>query len=87
MLILHRGKKKGHQTRNDFIGDETVDLSAYSHNILNRQKNHFRRWLNVVRQTEVSTEPQVSEPSVFQVDSVIEEVSGCKSPGIDGMLA
>jgi hypothetical protein len=32
-------------------------------------------------------EPPVSEPSAFQVNSVIEEVSSYKSPGIDGILA
>jgi len=35
----------------------------------------------------VRTEPPVSEPSTFRVDSVIEELSRYKSPGIDGMLA
>jgi hypothetical protein len=47
ILVLHRGKKKDYQTRNDFINDEKFDLPADSHNIVNRQKNHFRPWLNV----------------------------------------
>jgi hypothetical protein len=57
------------------VKDENGDMSADSHNILNRWKNLFSQLLNVhvvsdVRQTEVhTTEPLVSSPSCLEVET------------------
>jgi hypothetical protein len=55
-------------------------LVADSHNILFRWRNHFFQILNVygvscVRRKEIhTTEPLVPEPSVFEVEMVIEKL-------------
>jgi hypothetical protein len=35
------GFKGGYQLRNNLVKNENGDLLDYSHNILNRRKNHF----------------------------------------------
>ena len=60
-----------------------------SYNILSRWRNHFSHLLyvhgvNDVRETEIHTaEPQLPEPSVFEIEMVIEKLKRHKSPGID----
>jgi hypothetical protein len=59
------------------VKDETGDLFADSHNILNRWKNYFSQLLNVhkvsdVRQIEVHmAEPLVPGPSCLEVEIAI----------------
>jgi hypothetical protein len=56
------------------VKEETDDLLADSHSILNRWKNYFCQRLNIngvndVRQTEIHTaEPLVPEPSSSEVE-------------------
>jgi len=63
-----------------------------SYNILARWRNHFSHLLyvhgvNDVRETEIHTaEPQLSEPSVFEIEMAIEKLKR-KSPGIDHIPA
>jgi hypothetical protein len=50
VIYEHKGInefKKGCQPRNNLVKDETGDLLAYSHNILNRWKNYFPQLLNM----------------------------------------
>ena len=55
-------------------------MVADSYSILARWWNQFSqlfnvRGINIVRQTEINTaEPQVPEPSVFEVEKVIEKL-------------
>jgi hypothetical protein len=59
------------------VKDENGDLTADSHNILNRSKNYFSQLLNVHnvsddRQMEVNTaEPSVPGPSHLEVETAI----------------
>jgi hypothetical protein len=75
------------------VKDANGDVNADSHNILNRQKHYFCQLLNVhrinnVRQTETDTsEPLVTEPSSFEVETAIEKLERYKSPGINQILA
>jgi len=68
-------------------------LVVGSHGILTRWRNSFSHLFNVhgvngVRQTEIYTaEPLVLEPSVFEVDMVIENLKSCIFPGIDQIPA
>jgi len=62
------------------VKDEKGDLVADSHSIMTRWKNYFSQLLNVhgakdVRQEEIHrAEPQVPEPSVFEVELAIEKL-------------
>jgi len=64
-----------------------------SHSIMERWRNYFSQLLNVhevkdVRQAEIYTvEPQVPEPSAFEVELAIEKLKNHKSPGIDQIPA
>jgi hypothetical protein len=80
---LYRGInefKRGYQPRNNLVKDESVDLLADSHNILNGWKKYFPQLLNVhsasdARQKEVHTvEPLVPGPSHFEVEIAIEKL-------------
>jgi hypothetical protein len=80
---LYRGInafKKGYQSRTHIVEDERGDVVTDSHSILARWRNYFSQLLNVhgvnkVRQTEIHTaEPLVPEPSVFEVELVIEKL-------------
>jgi hypothetical protein len=65
--------KKGYQPRNKIVKDEKSDLFADSHSILARWKTHFSQLLNVQGISNVrKIEPQVPEPSVFEVKMAIE---------------
>jgi hypothetical protein len=61
------------------VRDESGDMLADSHSILNTWKNYLCQLLNVhgvsdVRQTEMYTaEPLVPEPSSFEAEIVIEK--------------
>jgi hypothetical protein len=71
------------------VNDETGDLFADSHCILNRWKNYFSQLLNVhnvrdFRQVEVHTaEPLVPGPNRIEVEIVIAKLKKYKSPGSD----
>jgi hypothetical protein len=75
------------------VKDENGDLSADSHNILNRRKNYFSQLLNVhnvsdVRQIEVhTTELLVLGPSHLEVELAIAKLKKYKLPGGDQILA
>jgi hypothetical protein len=75
------------------VKDETGDLLADSHNILNRWKNYFSQLLNVhnvseVRQIEVHrAELLVPGPSRLQVEIAIAELKKYKLPGSDEIPA
>jgi hypothetical protein len=81
--------KKGYQLGTNIVKDEKGNLAADCHSILTRWRNYFSQLLNVhedndVKQTEIHTaEPLVPEPSVFEVEMVIEKLKRYKSPGID----
>jgi hypothetical protein len=85
--------KRGYQPRTNVVKDENGDLVADSHSILARWRNHFSQLLNIhgvndVRQIEVHTaEPQVPEPSAFEVEMAIGKLKSHKSPGIDQIPA
>jgi hypothetical protein len=72
--------KKGYQPSTIIVEDEKGDLTADSHSILPRWRNHFFQLLNVhgvsdVRQTEIRTAvPLVPEPSAFEVEMAIEKL-------------
>jgi hypothetical protein len=72
--------KKCYQPRTDLIIDESGDVVADSHNMLNRWKNYFCQLLTVhglndVRRTEMhTTEPLVPEPSYFEVEIDMEKL-------------
>ena len=74
------GFKKGYKPRTNIVKGEKGDLVADCHSILGRCRNHFSQLLNVHRfnddiQTEIHTaKPLVPEPSVFEVELVIEEL-------------
>jgi hypothetical protein len=64
------------------VKDDSGDLLADSHNILNRWKNHFSQLLKVnnlsdIRQTEVHT------ISHLEVEIAIAKLKKCKSPSSD----
>jgi hypothetical protein len=85
--------KKGYQPRTIIVKDEKEDLVADSHSIMARWRNYLSQLLNIhgfneVRQAEIHTaEPQVPEPSAFEVELAIEKLKRHKSPGIDQILA
>jgi hypothetical protein len=71
------------QSKTNLVQDEN-DLLADSHNILNRWKNNVSQLWNVqgvndVRQTEMhTTEPLLSEPICFKVESATEKLKQYK---------
>jgi hypothetical protein len=71
--------KRGYQPRNNLVKDESCNLLADSHNILNWWKKYFPQLLNVhdvseVRQIEVHTaEPLVLGPSRLEVDAKLKK--------------
>jgi hypothetical protein len=75
------------------VKDESGDLLADSHNILNRWKNYFSQLLNVhnisdVRQIEVHmAEPLVPRPSLLEVKIAIAKLKKYKSPSSDQIPA
>jgi hypothetical protein len=77
----------------NLVKDESVDLFADSHSILNRRKNYLCQLLNVhgvngVRQTEIHTaEPLVPEPSSSEVEIAVEKFKRYKSPSTDKIPA
>jgi hypothetical protein len=79
--------------RTNLVKDETGDLVADPHKILNRWKNYFCQPLNVhvaggVRQTEMHTaEPLVPQPSSSEVEVAIGKLKRYKSPGVDQIPA
>ena len=93
---LYRGIsdfKKGYQPRTTVVKDEKGHLVTDYHSILARWKNHFCQLFNVcgvsdVKQTEIYTpKPLLPEPSVFEVEMVIQKLKRHKSPGIDQIKA
>jgi hypothetical protein len=66
--------KTGHQSRTNLVKDESGDLLADPHKILNSWKNYFCQLLNVhgaggVRQTEMqAAEPLVSQTSATEFE-------------------
>ena len=74
--------KKGCQPRTYIIEDEKGNLVSDFHSILDRWRNHFSQlWnthgVNYVRQTEIHTaEPNVPEPSAFEVEMGVEKMKG-----------
>ena len=68
-------------------------MFADSHNILARWRKYFSQLLNIhgvneVKQIKLHTaEPQVPEPSAFEVELAVEKLKSHKSPGIDQILA
>jgi hypothetical protein len=85
--------KKGYQARNNIIKDENGNLLADPQNVLNRWKHFFNQLLNVhgvhdVRQMDIHTaEPLVPEPSLVEVEIIIENLKSYKSPGTDQIPA
>ncbi|KAJ4433335.1 hypothetical protein ANN_15594 [Periplaneta americana] len=87
--------KNGYQPRVNVIKDENGDLLADSPSILNRWKNYFAQLLNVHRpnrndrdEIEIQTaEPLITEPTLSEVEIVIENLKKYKSPGIDQIPA
>jgi hypothetical protein len=86
---LYRGInefKRGYQPRSKLVQDENGDLFAYSHKILNRQKNYFSQLLNAhevsdIRQIEIHTaEPLVPDTSPFEFEIAIAKLNRYKSP-------
>jgi hypothetical protein len=91
---LDRGineSKKGKQLKSILVKDESCDLLADSHNILNTWKN-TSILLNVnrvsdVRQTEIPTaELLIPDPRPFEVENVIAKLESYKLPGSDQIL-
>jgi hypothetical protein len=87
------GFKSGYQPRNNLVKDETGDLLANFHNILNRWKNYFSPLLNVhnvsdVRQIEVHTvEPLVPGLSRLELEIAFAKLKKYKSPRSDHIPA
>jgi hypothetical protein len=84
------GFQSGYQPRNNLVEDESGDLLADSHNILNMWKNYFSQLLNVhnvshVRHKKVHTaEPLlVLGPSPLEVEIAIAKFKKYKTPGSD----
>jgi hypothetical protein len=83
----------GYQPRNNLVKDESGDLLADSHNVLNRWKNFFSHLLNVhnvsdVRQIKVlTTEPLVPGLSRLEVQIAIAKLKKYKSPDSDQIPA
>jgi hypothetical protein len=75
------------------VKDESCDLLADSHNILNRWKNYFSQLLDVhrvseVRQVEIHTaESLVLDPSPFEMEVAIAKMKRYKSPSSDQIPA
>jgi len=75
------------------LKDEKGDLIADSQSTVARWRNHVSQLLNVhgvndVRQAEIHTpEPPVPEPSAFEMEMAIEELTGHKSLSIDQIPA
>jgi hypothetical protein len=75
------------------VKDETGDVLADSHTILNRWKNYFSQLLNIhlvsyVIQIEIHTaEPLVPDLSLFEVEIAIAKLKRYKSPGSDEILS
>jgi hypothetical protein len=92
---LYRGINdltKGYQPRTNIVKDEKGDLSADSHSILARWRNHFSKLLNIhgvndVRQAELHTAEPVPEPSAFEFELAVEKLKSHKSPSIDQIPA
>jgi hypothetical protein len=89
---LYRGIndfKKGYQPRTNIVKDEQGYLVVDSHSILASWRNYFSQVLNVhgvndVRQAEIHTaDLLVPEPSVSEIELVIEKLKSHKSPDID----
>jgi hypothetical protein len=87
------GVKNSYRPGTERVKDEKGDLVADCNSILAGWRKCFSQLLNVhgvsdVRQTEIHTaEPLVPEPSVFEVELVIEKLKRHKSPGIDKVPA
>jgi hypothetical protein len=85
--------KKVYQPRTKIVMDEKGDFVTGSHSISATWRNHFSQLLNVhmisdVRHPEIhAAEPQVPEPSAFEVEMAIEKLRGHKSPAIDQIPA
>jgi hypothetical protein len=75
------------------VKDESGDLPADPHKILNRWKNYFCELLNVhgvdgVRQTEMhKAEPVVPQPSASEVAVTIAKLKRNKSRGVNQIPA
>jgi hypothetical protein len=85
--------KKGSQPKTNIVKDEKGDLVADIHSLVARWRNSLSHLLNVhgvndIRHTEFHTaEPQVSEPSAFEVELAIEKIKSHNSPEIDKISA
>jgi len=85
--------EKGYRPRTNIVKDEKSDLVTDSHSILARWRNHYSQLLSVlgvndVRQTKIHTaEPQVPEPSAFEVELAIEKLKSHESACIDQIPA
>jgi hypothetical protein len=83
---------RAYKPRHNLVMDKNGDLSADSHNILNRWKNNFSHLLNVhtvtdVRQLEVHmAEPLMPCPSHLEIETAIAKLK-YKSPGSVQILA
>jgi hypothetical protein len=81
--------KKVYQSRTNIVRYEKGFLVAGSCSILARWGNHYSQLLNVrgvndIWQREIQTaEPQVPEPSAFEVETAIENLKTHTSPGIN----
>jgi hypothetical protein len=84
--------KNGDQPRTCKVKDEKDDLvleSQYFGYVEKLFLSVFKcTWDKDVRRTEIHTaEPLVPEPSAFEVEMVIENLKGYKSPGVDHIAA
>jgi len=89
---LYRGIsdfKKCYEPRPNIVKDEKGDMVTDCHSLLDRWRNHFSQLLNVhgVNEVRQTTEPQVPEPTAFEVEMAIEKLKGHKSPGFDQIQA
>jgi hypothetical protein len=85
-------KGGGYQPRSNLVKNESCDLFADSHHILNRWKNYLPHLLNVHMVSDVrleihTAEPLVPDPSTFEVEIPIVKLKRGKSPGSDQILA
>ena len=77
--------KRDYQPTTNTVRDEKGDLFTDSHSILARWRDHFSQLLNIygvndIRQTEIHTaEPLVHEPSAFEVELTIENLTSHES--------
>jgi hypothetical protein len=93
---LYRGRnafRKGYRPRINIVKDETGNLLADPHSVLNRWKNFFNELLNVhgvhdVRQIDIHTAEQlVPEFSFVELEIAIGKLKRYKSPGTDHIPA